>query len=87
MRKTYLLLKNAVSITNSNGTIINGTFETGSKETILSFIPDELWKPAEYSINIEARLEDLAGNNLNRLFDKDLTQPNRNEQQKIFIKK
>jgi len=83
----YLLLKNAISITDDHGKIINGSFEPASKETILSFTPGQVWKAGEYIINIEARLEDLAGNNLNRLFDKDLTQPNKNDQQKIFVKK
>lgn len=83
----YLLLKNAVSITNSNGDILNGSFEPASKETMLRFTPTEAWKQNEYVIKFEARLEDLAGNNLNRLFDKDLTRPDKHEQQKIFTKK
>lgn len=83
----YMLLKNTVSISANDGTPINGSFETAEKEKILTFIPSETWKPGEYSINIEARLEDLAGNNLNRLFDRDLTQPGSNDQQKVFTKK
>lgn len=83
----YLLLKNAIYITNNNGSLVNGSFEPAAKETILRFIPSEQWEPADYTINIEARLEDLAGNNLNRLFDRDLTKPNKSDQQKVFTKK
>jgi hypothetical protein len=37
-------------------------------------------------IKIEARLEDLAGFNFNRLFDNDLTQPVKKDQQRIVTK-
>jgi len=32
------------------------------------------WNKGNYKLLIEAKLEDLAGNNLNRLFDTDITQ-------------
>lgn len=80
-------MKNAVQITDKNGKNRNGIFEPAEKETILTFIPDETWKAAEYFIGIESRLEDFAGNNLNRLFDKDLTKPGSNEQKTFFIRK
>lgn len=36
------------------------------------FIPKSSWKPGSYTLQINARIEDLASNNLNRLFDEDL---------------
>ncbi|OSZ81280.1 hypothetical protein CAP36_08610 [Chitinophagaceae bacterium IBVUCB2] len=69
----HVLLKNTVRIINSMGNIIAGVIETAEEETILRFTPVELWKPGNYIIEIESRLEDLAGNNLNRLFDNDIT--------------
>jgi hypothetical protein len=69
----YLLLKNAVRVIDSKGNIINGVIETEAKERILSFVPSVTWNPGDYTLEIESRLEDLAGNNLNRLFDKDIT--------------
>ena len=83
----YLLLKNAINIVDNNGKAIEGAFVPTSKENILNFTPAQAWQRAEYTIKIEARLEDLAGNNLNRLFDNDLTQPVKKDQQKIFVKK
>ena len=83
----YLLLKNAIQVNNSDGNTINGSFEPAEKETILNFTPDKAWTPGEYLIRIETRLEDLAGNNLNRLFDRDITQPTTNNQATIFTKK
>lgn len=83
----YLLLKNAVRITDDEGNILSGTVEPMEKETVLSFTPAEAWKQGAYTIEIESRLEDLAGNNLNRLFDNDLTQTTNKEQKSIFTKK
>ena len=36
------------------------------------FAPTKPWSVGVYQILIEARLEDLAGKNLNRVFDEDL---------------
>ena len=36
------------------------------------FEPDDHWNAANYYIQIEAILEDMAGNNLNSIFDVDL---------------
>ena len=83
----YLLLKNAVRITDDEGNILSGSVEPMEKETVLRFTPAEAWKQGTYTIEIESRLEDLAGNNLNRLFDKDLTQTANKEQKSIFTKK
>jgi hypothetical protein len=83
----YLLLKNAIRITDYNGKIIKGSFEPMLKETILSFTPTEAWRPADYLVKIEARLEDLAGNNLNRLFDTDITRSGKSEKQTAFTRK
>lgn len=80
----YILLVNAVRITNEKGNVINGFFGTSEAETILHFTPSVVWKPGNYDIEIEPRLEDLAGNNLERLFDKDLTQPGTDRQKEIF---
>ena len=80
----YSLLKNAIRIVDSKGNILNGTIETEEKETILHFTPSVAWSSGEYIIEIESRLEDLAGNNLNRLFDKDLTKKTNTVQKDIY---
>jgi len=50
-----------------------------------SFIPDEMWLPGNYTIRVKTKLEDLAGNNLNRLFDTDLMDKSqRNKKSKEF---
>jgi hypothetical protein len=67
------LLKNAVRVVDNKGIVVNGVIEIEAKETIVHFIPSAAWSAGDYTLEIESRLEDLAGNNLNRLFDKDLT--------------
>jgi hypothetical protein len=42
------------------------------EESILYFVPPVAWKRGTYILETESRLEDMAGNNLNRLFDVDL---------------
>jgi hypothetical protein len=58
------------------------------EEKQLNFIPNKPWSPGQYNLQVEARLEDLAGNNLNRLFDRDVTNPQTTpSNQKLFIRK
>ena len=83
----YILLKNAIQVTDNGGNSIKGFLEPSAKETILNFTPNEIWKPGEYVINIESRLEDLAGNNLNRLFDKDISKPDDRGQKTTYSRK
>ncbi|TJY37821.1 hypothetical protein [Pontimicrobium aquaticum] len=52
--------------------LIKGEFKLSKKATSILFVPNVLWKKGRYKIVIESRLEDLSGNNLNRLFETDL---------------
>jgi hypothetical protein len=79
----YILLKNTIQITDANGNIVLGKVEIEDEEKIYSFTPDKPWTEKKYKIKTEARLEDLAGNNLNRLFDTDL-QRNKSSEAKNF---
>jgi hypothetical protein len=54
-----------------DGRPVNGDFHLLENEQIISFIPSVNWLPGTYKIILAASLEDLAGNNLNRLFDQD----------------
>lgn len=70
----HSLLQEVFSIQDANGTEIPGRWEIGAAETQCSFIPDAGWKAGPHKLLIEPRLEDLAGNNLVRPFDRDITQ-------------
>jgi len=80
----YVLLKNAVRIHDDKRNVINGDIEIGTEEKILVFIPSVAWNAGKYWVEVESRLEDLAGNNLNRLFDKDLSKPGKGEQKQVY---
>jgi hypothetical protein len=82
----YVLLKNTVRIVDNTGNSIHGVIETQEEETILHFTPSVAWNPGDYSVEIESRLEDLAGNNLDRLFDKDLSRQNTGRKKEAFKK-
>lgn len=70
----YVLIKNTLRIAGENATDIKGVFRVKDSEKALSFIPDTKWQPGVYTLEIEPRLEDVSGNNLNHLFDADLDQ-------------
>jgi len=82
----YVLLKNAIRVIDTYGNIVNGSFEPANKETFLNFIPSKEWEPGNYTLEIEGRLEDLAGNNLNRLFDNDITVQHKVENKKVYTR-
>jgi hypothetical protein len=70
----YLVVKNAIHILDKNKKEVFGTYDVDHGEDHLAFIPDSAWVKGDYYLQVEGRLEDLAGNNLDRLFDNDNTQ-------------
>ena len=48
---------------------IKGKCKLLENESVLRFVPDRAWPDPEIEIRVESRLEDLAGNNLERRFD------------------
>jgi hypothetical protein len=83
----FVLLHEAIRIKDGVGNTIDGTIESLKEETILSFRPDVEWAKGSYILESESRLEDLAGNNLNRPFDQDLQQQSKKTQQGKFQNK
>ena len=70
----HLLAENVMAITDINGSEIKGKFSVNDSATVVYFTPAIEWSKGNYTLQVESRLEDLAGNNLDRLFDADLTQ-------------
>lgn len=68
----YALLKHAIKVVDSSGKTMKGTISITGDQRGYFFTPEKIWSPGNYKILVEGRLEDLAGNNLNRLFDEDL---------------
>lgn len=70
----HVLAENTISVSDANDNEVKGKLKVNDQGTILHFFPDMEWKQGIYILQIESRLEDLSGNNLDRLFDTDLTQ-------------
>jgi hypothetical protein len=70
----YLVARNAIHILDKNKKEVEGTYKVIYGEDQIAFTPDSAWVKGEYYLQAEGRLEDLAGNNLDRLFDNDNTQ-------------
>jgi hypothetical protein len=85
----FFLLTETVRIFDKNGNKIPGELEIENEETKLSFIPQKKWTSGPYLLRIDSHLEDLAGNNLNKLFDRDvtvkLTKPEKMVYERTFV--
>jgi hypothetical protein len=69
----HFLLQETLQVTGKNGIAIKGKFELADKDRVCRFIPDEIWAVGTYTLTIASKLEDLAGNNVNRPFDRDVS--------------
>ncbi len=68
----YALLQHTITIWDRQDQLIKGSVEVAQQQQEWYFYPDLPWTFGKYQIRIDSKLEDLAGNNLNRLFDVDL---------------
>ncbi len=69
----YSLIAESLSIMDRNGRVVKGKWEIGKEEKVAYFKPLYSWKAGNYTLQVLTILEDLAGNNLNRPFDLDVT--------------
>jgi hypothetical protein len=67
----YTLAMNAIHV-HAGKQMLKGTVKLDGKAKTWHFVPDRPWHAGNHTLIIENRLEDLAGNNLDRLFDSDL---------------
>ncbi|MEE8586976.1 MAG: hypothetical protein V3T83_19210, partial [Acidobacteriota bacterium] len=70
----HALLGRLLRVEDTTGSPIPGRLEISRQETLWSFIPAQPWQSGSYRLRIGSWLEDLAGNNLRRPFDTDLSQ-------------
>jgi hypothetical protein len=69
------LLDRLVTVANEQGQTVAGRIEVGPEERSWLFHPEQPWQPLPYTLVVDPRLEDLAGNTPQRLFDVDLAGP------------
>ncbi|RYG18886.1 MAG: hypothetical protein EOO07_07970 [Chitinophagaceae bacterium] len=76
----HLLLAESISISDSNGQELKGAVKI-KKDQLWEFTPVKPWTDTTYQLEVNARLEDLAANNLNKVFDRDIrTEKSRNDE-------
>ncbi len=66
-----------IQIRDAQGQIVRGKAVLDQGETVWRWVPENVWDSGEYSIHVDARLEDIAGNNLYGLFDRPADQAER----------
>ena len=71
----HALTERVLRVTDHCGNQISGKVSVGAEELSWSFIPDDTWKRGDYQLEIPVTIEDLAGNNIGKVFDVDLTDP------------
>jgi hypothetical protein len=81
----YVLLQNTIRIIDARGKTINGVIQVNDMEARVQFVPAAPWMTGAYKVLVESRLEDLAGNNLNRLFDRDITDTGTKPSQQVVF--
>ncbi len=68
------LLERVLRVRDAEGKFVAGEVEVSAREQRFQFTPAAPWTAGDYSVEVEAILEDLAGNNLRKVFDVDLRQ-------------
>ena len=81
----HALLLSGLGVLNERGEVIDGKIEVLEQEKRWIFTPERTFSPGSYQIRISTDLEDLAGNNLQRPFDKDLRMPAKSQPDSPFI--
>lgn len=75
----YSLLQDAVFLKRDD-TLVKGRVVLDDCEKVWMFVPETAWVEGKYTCVVERRIEDLAGNNLNRLFDEDIHSNNKSSE-------
>lgn len=69
------LLTRCLHVTGPDGQPVHGTPQIGPGETSWQLAPRQAWAAGPHQLVIDAALEDLAGNSVSRVFDRDLARP------------
>ena len=68
-----LLTNETIVIDDAEGTRVSGATAVAPSDQTWHFTPNNTWRPATYTLKVASHLEDLAGNSVARVFDRDLT--------------
>jgi hypothetical protein len=68
----HALLRHCLHVTDAAGVEVRGRARSTSGELGWQFTPDTAWTGGRYQIQVDSKLEDVAGNSVSRVFDRDL---------------
>lgn len=71
----HALLARCIRVIGPGGALVDGTPEVGPQERGWRLVPRAAWAPGSHQLVVDPVLEDLAGNSVGRVFDRDLTRP------------
>lgn len=71
----HALLANSLVVRDFSGQILKGAVSSLKEDRLWIFEPQEPWKPGDYTLEVDLRLEDLAGNRVDGLFDQGPSDP------------
>ncbi len=80
----YFLLAETISILDKDGSVIKGKIHIDPEERGFAFLPEKQWHPGRYRMHIAPYLEDIAGNNMERLFDRDIRKAQTSTGKEVF---
>jgi hypothetical protein len=69
------LLRRCLRVAGPDGNRADGTPEAGAQERSWLLTPARPWAPGTYTLVVDPVLEDVAGNSVSRVFDRDLARP------------
>lgn len=69
------LLARCLHVAGPGGELIDGTLKIGLGERTWQLMPRRAWERRSHQLIVDAVLEDLAGNSVSRVFDRDLSRP------------
>ena len=72
------LLYSGLGLLDPEQNLVPGKVRVDQQEKAWHWFPDGPWRTGRYIIRVSTDVEDLAGNNLQRLFDKPYTHSNPN---------
>jgi hypothetical protein len=68
----HALLRRCLRVIGPDGARVGGTAGTGPGDLSWRLTPDRPWAPGEHVLDVDPILEDVAGNSVTRVFDRDL---------------
>ena len=68
----HALLQHCLTVVDADGGLVTGRARTAAAEVEWSFTPDTAWQAGRHELAVDPVLEDLAGNSVTRVFDREL---------------